>query len=129
MRTSILIVLLLAFLVPGEGQSGASDSVPPNHDPKHYLKIGGKVLPPRPLGAAGSANASPCQVNRQGTVVLWIGINEKGTVDVVRVVRSADHELDQKAIDAVKQWKFASATKEGLPVPVQTNVEVNFKLC
>ena len=36
--------------------------------------------------------------------------------------------LDQAAIDAVQTWRFRPAAKNGTPVPVQINVEVNFRL-
>jgi TonB family protein len=36
--------------------------------------------------------------------------------------------LDEKAIEAVKQWRFAPARKDGKPVPVAVDVEVNFRL-
>ncbi len=36
--------------------------------------------------------------------------------------------LDQKAIEAVRNWRFSPAMKDGRPVPVQINVEVNFRL-
>jgi len=36
--------------------------------------------------------------------------------------------LDEKAIEAVKKWRFVPAMKDGKPVAVQVNVEVNFHL-
>jgi TonB family protein len=36
--------------------------------------------------------------------------------------------LDEKAIEAVKQYRFNPATFEGHPVPAQINIEVNFRL-
>ncbi len=36
--------------------------------------------------------------------------------------------LDDKAIEAVRQWRFAPAIKDGTPVAVQINVEVSFRL-
>jgi TonB family protein len=46
----------------------------------------------------------------------------------IRVQRGLGMGLDQKAIEAVKQWKFDPATKDGRAVAVQINVEVSFKL-
>jgi len=43
-------------------------------------------------------------------------------------VRGLGHGLDQKAIDAVKQWTFQPAQKDGKPVDVQISVEVVFHL-
>jgi outer membrane biosynthesis protein TonB len=44
------------------------------------------------------------------------------------VARSLGMGLDEKAIEAVSLWKFLPAMKDGAPVNVQINVEVNFHL-
>ena len=63
-----------------------------------------------------------------GNVLLAVAINASGTVDAVKVVCKLEPGLDQNAVDAVKQWKFTPATKDGEPVPVQIEVSVGFRL-
>ena len=46
----------------------------------------------------------------------------------IKVVRSLGLGLDEKAIEAVKQWKFRPGMKQGQAVTVQAQVEVNFRL-
>jgi hypothetical protein len=46
----------------------------------------------------------------------------------IRVVRSLDPGLDQRAIEAVRQWHFRPGTKDGKPVRVAATVDVNFQL-
>jgi len=46
----------------------------------------------------------------------------------IRVARSLGLGLDEKAIEAVRQWKFEPAIKDGKPVAVQMNIEVRFQL-
>jgi TonB family protein len=46
----------------------------------------------------------------------------------IRVQRGIGMGLDKKAIEAVEQWRFTPATKDGRPVSVQISVEVSFKL-
>jgi protein TonB len=46
----------------------------------------------------------------------------------IRVVRGLWFGLDTKAMEAVKQWRFDPALKEGKPVNVQISVEVDFRL-
>lgn len=60
--------------------------------------------------------------------MLAIAINKIGSVDAVKVVRSLEPELDHNAVEAVKQWKFSAATKDGHQVDAQTYVEVTFEL-
>ena len=45
-----------------------------------------------------------------------------------RVQRTLGMGLDEKAIEAIRSWRFEPARKDGVPVAVQINVEVNFRL-
>jgi len=45
-----------------------------------------------------------------------------------RVIRGLGLGLDEKAIEAVRQWTFQPALKDGRPVDVQITVEVQFRL-
>jgi TonB family protein len=64
----------------------------------------------------------------QGTVILWVVVGADGRPQNMRVVRSLGLGLDEKAIEAVKKWKFKPGMKNGQAVPVQVNVEVSFRL-
>jgi periplasmic protein TonB len=64
----------------------------------------------------------------QGICVLGLTVDEHGSVRDVNVTRSLDKRLDQTAIDALKQWKFKPATKDGKPVAVRTSASVEFRL-
>jgi TonB family protein len=66
----------------------------------------------------------------QGVVGLKCIVERDGSVGPVRVVRSLDAAsgLDEAAVAAVKQWRFAPGTKNGAPVRVEINVEMSFSL-
>ena len=64
----------------------------------------------------------------QGTVVLYIEVDPTGRAINPRVVRSLGLGLDEKAIEAVKQWKFKPGYKDGKAVTVAATIEVNFRL-
>jgi protein TonB len=64
----------------------------------------------------------------QGTVVLYVVVDEKGYPRDLRVVRTLGLGLDQKAIEAVQKWRFKPGLKDGKPVPVAAQIEVNFRL-
>jgi periplasmic protein TonB len=68
------------------------------------------------------------KVKQQGTVLLSLIVDEQGRPRNIRVARSLGMGLDEKAIEAVKNWKFAPGTKDGIPVAVQVDVEVSFRL-
>jgi TonB family protein len=64
----------------------------------------------------------------QGTVVLYIAVDTSGRATDIRVVRGLGSGLDEKAIEAVSQWKFQPGMKDGHPVKVAATVSVNFRL-
>jgi TonB family protein len=64
----------------------------------------------------------------QGVVVLSIIVDTKGMPRYIRVVRPLGMGLDEKAIEAVKKYRFKPAMKDGKPVAVSINIEINFKL-
>ncbi len=64
----------------------------------------------------------------QGTVILEAIVRKDGTVDILHVVRSLGFGLDENAIQALKQWRFRPGLKNGVPVDVALNIEVNFNL-
>ena len=66
----------------------------------------------------------------QGTVLLECVVRPDGSVTDVQVIRSLDPTfgLDQQAILAAKQWRFAPGTRLGEPVSVQITIELTFTL-
>ena len=63
-----------------------------------------------------------------GDVELEIVVRSDGTVGDVRLQRGLGAGLDQRAIDAVRQWRFSPARRQGVPVDVLVEVAVEFKL-
>ena len=64
----------------------------------------------------------------QGVVVISLIVDAQGNPQHVRVTRQLGMGLDEKAVEAVKQYKFKPALMQGKPVPVEINIEVNFQL-
>lgn len=64
----------------------------------------------------------------EGDVVLEIVVRRDGTVGEIKILRRLGAGLDQKAIDAVRQWRFSPARRMGAPVDVVVEVAVEFKL-
>ncbi|MBI3262925.1 MAG: energy transducer TonB [Acidobacteria bacterium] len=66
--------------------------------------------------------------NLEGEVGLEIVIRRDGSVSDVRVIKGLGAGLDQRAVDAVRQWRFAPARRLGSPVDVVVEVAVEFRL-
>ena len=63
----------------------------------------------------------------QGAVVLQATVGEDGKVRNVKVLKSIPL-LDQAAIDALSQWVYAPATKNGVAVAVEITVTISFSM-
>jgi len=63
-----------------------------------------------------------------GNVVLEIVVRRDGTVGSLRVIRSLGAGLDERAVEAVRQWRFGPARRQGAPVDVIVEVSVEFRL-
>lgn len=71
--------------------------------------------------------ANALRMGIEGSVQLLATISKKGDISAVKVL-SGDPNLARAAADAVKQWKYKPYLLDGVPVEIQTQVTVNFKL-
>jgi len=93
------------------------------------FRVGGGVSAPRPIYDPDPDYSEEARkAMYQGTVLLWLIVGPDGKPRDVRVQHSLGMGLDEKAIEAVRQWKFEPAMKDGQPVAVEVNIEVNFHL-
>ena len=68
------------------------------------------------------------QAKYSGTVLLYIEVDPSGKATNIRVQHSLGLGLDERAIEAVRQWKFKPGYKDGNPVTVGANISVSFRL-
>ncbi|MBV8205840.1 MAG: energy transducer TonB [Acidobacteria bacterium] len=93
------------------------------------FSVGGGVSAPRGIYMPDPDYSEEARKAKyQGVVTLWLIVDQNGRPRDIKVSRSLGMGLDQKAIEAVRNWKFEPAKKDGQPVAVQINVEVNFHL-
>jgi TonB family protein len=108
-----------AGLGPGEG--GGTGGGP--------YRPGSGVDPPRLLREVRADYTDQARrANLSGEVLLEIVVKRDGTVGDVRVLQRLGAGLDERAIQAVRQWRFAPARMKGTPVDVVVEVAVEFKL-
>lgn len=108
-----------------------SDTTPgdPIPEGKNVFKVGGAVKPPRVKKAPDPKYPDLARgLRREGLVVLWGVVREDGKLHDVRVARPVGLGFEEQAVEAVKSWEFEPSTKDGKPVAVQINVEINFRL-
>ncbi|HYL38569.1 MAG TPA: energy transducer TonB [Bryobacteraceae bacterium] len=118
---------------PGGGVgSGSGAGYGPGHGGNMgggAYRIGGGVSPPTVLFKVEPEYSEEARKAKfQGTVVLFVVVDEHGNPRDLKVIRPLGLGLDQKAIEAVEKWRFSPGKKDGKPVPVQATIEVNFRL-
>jgi len=64
----------------------------------------------------------------QGIVMLMVVVAKDGRVYNIRLRQSLGMGLDEKAIEAVRNWRFRPATLNGQPVATEIAVQVDFHL-
>jgi len=64
----------------------------------------------------------------QGTVTIAAVIDAQGRPQGLRVIQPLGLGLDEKAVEAVRRWRFQPAMKDTHPVAVLVNIEVSFRL-
>jgi TonB family protein len=64
----------------------------------------------------------------EGVILLKVTVDASGDVADVKVVKGLGSGLDEKAIEAVRTWKFKPGTEDGTPVRSEIDVEVSFHL-
>jgi periplasmic protein TonB len=92
-------------------------------------RIGGGVSPPSVIFKVEPEYSEEARKAKfQGSVLLFVVVDEHGNPRDIKILRPLGLGLDQKAIEAVEKWKFSPGKKDGKPVPVQAQIEVNFRL-
>lgn len=110
----------------------SSSGRPHNSSPEQengIYRVGGGVKPPH---ATHSPDPEYSEIAREaryhGTCVLQLVAGRDGSPHDVRIVYPTGLGLDEKAVEAVRSWRFDPGTKDGEPVAVQIDVEVTFRL-
>ncbi|HYW37989.1 MAG TPA: energy transducer TonB [Terriglobales bacterium] len=93
------------------------------------FRVGGGVSAPKEIYAPEPEYSEEARkVKHMGTVVLQLVVGSDGNPRDIRVVRTLGLGLDEKAIEAVRRWRFEPAKKDGKPVAALVSVEVDFHL-
>lgn len=100
------------------------------HDAQqHIYKVGEGITAPFVVSQVEPQYSDTARQERvQGTVLLEGVVETDGSIKVTRIGRSLEPSLDHNARYALEHWRFEPGRLNGLPVPVQLDVEVRFNL-
>ncbi len=92
-------------------------------------RVGAGVHPPTVLSKVDPPYSEEARVAKySGTVLLHAVVDVDGTAKEIQVIKSAGFGLDECATVSLAKWRFKPGEMDTTPVPVQANVEVNFRL-
>jgi TonB family protein len=112
----------------GSASQGTNTSSQSNL-PAGVMHVGDGVSPPVLVYSVDPKYTAKARSKKyQGVCVLGLIVDKDGHPQDVHVVRKLGMGLDEKAVEAVQQYRFKPAYYKGNPVPVRVNVEVNFKI-
>jgi TonB family protein len=125
----IAMVLLSSLLVADAQVQSSENPEADKADLTPVFRIGADLPAPRFIhGPDPEYSEEARKARHQGTCVLSLLVGPDGNPRNIKVARSVGMGLDEKAIEAVRSWKFEPARKDGHAVAVQINVEVTFRL-
>jgi protein TonB len=116
---------------PAKGQgerAGDADAAASGDAGGQALRVGGVVRAPEKLvNVAPTYPQAALDAGIEGLVSIEATIDESGAVSEARVLRSIP-ELDDAALEAVRQWKYRPTLMNGAAVPVIMTITINFAL-
>jgi periplasmic protein TonB len=117
----------LPGVIGGTGPALPQPPPPPLPVPDAPIRLSAYEMPRKVFDVAPRYPEIAARAGVQGTVIIEAVISVDGTVRDARVLKS-QALLDQAALDAVKQWRYAPTRLNGVAVPVIVTVTVQFRL-
>lgn len=98
-------------------------------DDRALRRIGGDVSAPVLIYSVAPEFAEEAKRAKiAGNVLVNLVVDQNGIPTNVRIVRGIGYGLDEKAVEAVRRYRFKPSMEHGQPVPVEINIQVNFKI-
>jgi TonB family protein len=93
------------------------------------IRIGPGVTPPKPIHRPEPTYSPEARsAGVQGTVLFELVVDERGLPTDIRLLSPLGYGLDERAQETIAKWRFQPGLKNGNPVKILANIEVNFRL-
>lgn len=112
-------------LLAGLAQASFGQSSGAETDEKVY-DLGPGVSPPRVTKQVNPNYKTARGVKLEGAVTVVLVVSSQGLPRDVRVAKGLDKDIDQSAVDAVREWRFSPARKDDKPIAVRISLEIDF---
>ena len=113
------------MFVPFDAGSGIKDLGPPSCPVLTEPKVPG----PRAIYAPDPEYSETARKKKiAGTVVLSLTVGSDGLPHDIQVEKKLGYGLDEKAVEAMRKWKFQPELRDGQPIETPIKVEMTFRL-
>ena len=118
-RCLVCVAALTGLALISFGQSSGEPDEP-------VYDLTADMRPPRVTKRVNPSYKTARGVRLEGAVTVVLVVSSTGLPRDVRVAKGLDKDVDQSAIDAVREWRFAPARKDDKPVAVRISLEIDF---
>jgi TonB family protein len=126
--------LLAAFLIAAwlsfhavPAYSGQAEKEQARQEPEEQVyDLGPGITPPRVVRQVSPQYSGSRGVRVVGSVTIGLVVTSRGRPKNPQIVKSLEKDVDKSAVEAVQQWKFDPAKKDGKPVAVRITLEIDF---
>jgi protein TonB len=126
----LVLVLTVGLSAPGadkkkdDKQNNGKDGQPE----EQVYDLGEGIAPPRVVYQINPAFAGGSRgIRIVGSVAVGMVVSSEGLPKDLHIVRGLDKDIDQSALEAMKQWRFDPARKDGKAIAVRVTIEIHFR--
>lgn len=96
------------------------------NDDEMVYDLAAGITPPRVTKQVNPIYPTNRGVRAVGSVIIALVVSSKGLPKDPHVVKGLDKDLDESAVEAVKEWRFDPAQKNGKAIAVRVSVQIQF---
>lgn len=122
----ILLFLLTAAPLRADDPHTKKETTEKKSADEPVYDLGDGIKPPRLVHEVNPDYSGVRGVRVKGSVEIAVVVTSQGVPKDPHVVASLHPDVDRCAVEAIKQWRFAPAQKDGKPVAVRVTIEVDF---
>jgi len=119
-QSVVCVVVLAALSWALLAQESTGDAAEKVYD------LGPGVSPPRVTKQVNPTYKTSRGVKLEGAVTVVLVVSSGGIPKDVRVAKGLDKDVDQSAVEAVREWRFSPARKDDKPIAVRISLELDF---
>ena len=129
LRLDLALALAISILLAHASQEAAAQDKQPDSDSEEAVyDLGPGIAPPRVIKQVNPQYSTKHGVRVVGSVLIGLIVSSRGIPRDLHILRGLDTDIDQSALDAVQQWRFTPAQKDGKAVAVRISLENRLQL-